>query len=290
MSRRFATGWIDCARLLLEKGADPSLKHNGSAVGMKVKGLTALEMINTRRRPELKHMHKLLIDLVKRKDFIQQDQQVKQAVIEATSNGDDDLLKFWIVSINSSSLQRSDRCIVTDIHRQRMKMKVALFDAGDWSRTLQDADLVMSKITLLRKATDEELRRCNAFDEALLDRQGRAGDSAGRLQVWANEPQEDPNEAGKWRYVFQVKIGMDTVHEISDRFSDLDKKYSKLPELLGVADVVKFPPRDFAKSLFLKAMLEFDSTESAEAQRQVRTACLPACLAPYSSCCGDIGS
>jgi hypothetical protein len=276
----------------LEKGADPSLKHNGPAVGMKVKGLTALEMIIPRRRPELKHMHKLLIDLVKRKDFNQQDQRDKQAVIEATSNGDDDLLKGWIVSINSLSLQRSDRCLVTEIHRQRKKMKIALFNsAGDWSRTLQDADLVMSKITLLRKATAEELRRCNAVHcEALLDRQSRAGDSAGRLQVWANEPQEDPNEAGKWRYVFQVKIGTDTVHEISDRFSDLDKKYSKLPELLGVADVVKFPPRDFAKSLFLKAMLEFDSTESAEAQRQVRTACLPACLAPYSSCCGDIGS
>ena len=77
----------------MEKGADASLKQTGPAVGLKVKGLTALEMISPRRRPELTHMHKLLIDLVERREFNQQDQQEKQGVIEATLKGDDDELK-----------------------------------------------------------------------------------------------------------------------------------------------------------------------------------------------------
>ena len=253
----------------MEKGADPSLKHNGPAVGMKEKGLTALEMISPRRHPELKHMHKLLIQLVERKDFNQQDQQEKQAVIEATSKGDDDELKDWIVSINTTRLQRSDYCIVTALQRKgdRRHLQISLLNStGSWSRTPLDPpielteELLTSKLTLHRKATRDELIDCNAFDEA---RQSTAG---GRLKVVANEPVPDPQEDGKWRFVFQVQIETATVHEISGRFSELDKKYSKLPELLGCADTVKFPPRDFLYSKFRKAM-----ESSAREERQVCT-------------------
>jgi ankyrin repeat protein len=80
-----AGGWLDCARLLLEKGAGADLQN--------LSGVTALSMVK-RRGPELSHMHELLHDQIESERFRAADEEEKLDTLERAKH-DETLLKYW---------------------------------------------------------------------------------------------------------------------------------------------------------------------------------------------------
>jgi hypothetical protein len=150
---------------------------------------------------------------------------------------------------------------MVDIHTRVILLRTGMHDLELTPELLEDAmsDKVHKPLILRRRATEQELSLLQAPDDA---RQS-VSHGAGLSVVMKDAKKVD----GKWRYAFEVCIGLTTVHEINGRYSELKKQHAKHPATLGCSDEVAFPDPDWIISI-AKNFAESVDQESIEKRKR----------------------
>ena len=228
-----AGGRVDCVRLLLEEhGADHNAKD--------LENRSALDILKAGQG--LCHEIELVQDIVERLTWKDEDDKTKDDARYRARRGADggDVLKGWVLKFPGEGLDGLP-AIMTGHRDGEFKVvgaPVKLLDlavctitdpqldviTGAWmphSVPIAFNDDVLNDIEFVRRATPVELEQAGVDKDAGLEVQSGFNQISVRYS--------DVNRNTDYTvYAFDVYIGNDCVHSISDRYSVLEKKYSKL--------------------------------------------------------------
>ena len=229
-----AGGRMDCARLLLEDfAADDRAKDR--------KGKVPFAYLTD--QSDLKYMQQLLEDVVSRRNCIQRDKQTKEDVIFrarlAAEGGD--VLKGWVIHFVQEA--KETNAIVVGYHdgpavltgRRTKELDLALWNQ---SNVLALADQCVKfdddlHFTLVRRATAAELTAAGV--------ETKTGFAAHVKPISVRVSGVDRSAEQFTNYSFDVMIGDECVHSISDRYSNLEKDYGGKKSIF--AQYGTFPPK-----------------------------------------------